>query len=216
MDGILGFLLGLATWVGFVVAAPVLLALLLGLASLAWRLSDGREARRARRHAVEMEHDAAVAPNHTWVRAQDDRLRVGLDDFALRLLPGVSEVVAPAPGATVREGEPLVVLRLAEFEVPIASPVTGRIAARHDGALLKGWLVELEPTAPAPELKRGEAARDWQASECRRLFTFAERELGLGAADGGEVDLPSIAELPRDQWSTVVREFLKAEPRKAG
>lgn len=219
MDGIVGFFLGMGIWFGFVLAVPVVVALVLGVVALVGRMSRPREAVAPMASWLAFDPELAYAPGHTWLQASGPRMRVGLDDLAVRLLPNVASMKSAEAGKTVAAGEPLFVLRLGSVEVAIPSPINGKVtAANDDGAkdLKKSWLVELEPQGDAfNSLPRGEAARQWLTSEAGRLLGFAERELGLAAADGGEVALHSVDAVPEEKFRALLKDFLKAEPKKA-
>jgi glycine cleavage system H protein len=53
-------------------------------------------------------------------------------------------------------------------------------------------------------------ARAWFHADETRLAHFLEGELGLAAADGGELVLPPPALLSEDQWHRAVSSFLES------
>jgi hypothetical protein len=55
---------------------------------------------------------------------------------------------------------------------------------------------------------RGEAARRWVERESVRLTRFLEHDLGLAAADGGEIVAPPPALLTGEQWTALTMAFL--------
>ncbi|HEY3446691.1 MAG TPA: hypothetical protein VGK67_10025 [Myxococcales bacterium] len=219
MDSVAGFFLGLGVWFGFVFAIPIAMALMLGVIALFAKLTGYKEQVAPMASWLAFDPELAYAPGHTWLKQSGERMRVGLDDLALRLLPNVASVKGAEAGRSVAAGETLFVLRLGSVEVSIPSPINGKVtAANDDGAsdLKKNWLVELEPAGDAyKSLPRGEAAREWLTSEAGRLVGFAERELGLAAADGGEVSIHSVDSVPADKWNALLKDFLKVEPKKA-
>ncbi|MBI5548330.1 MAG: hypothetical protein HY901_30990 [Deltaproteobacteria bacterium] len=221
MEGVLGFLTGLLARLGLLFAVPVAMALLLGVIALVMKLVRAAQPQPALAGAptaswLSFDPEAAYAPGHTFLRAAGARLRIGLDDLALRLLPG-AEVRGPDAGQELQAGDPLAVLRLGALEVPIPSPVPGKIVARNEARDLRsaGWLVEIEPVGEAHRsLPKGEAARAWLTQEAGRLVSFAERELGIAAADGGEVTIRSLDSVPEEKWRALLKEFLKSEARR--
>jgi glycine cleavage system H lipoate-binding protein len=171
------------------------------------------------------------APGHTWVRWQGARaLRVGLDDLAQRLLPSVSAVTLPAPGARLGEGQVASEIMCGEKRARIVSPVEGTVTAVNpevakDPSLIhrdpyrRGWLFTVDAADTRyTRLPYGNEARNWFRDEAVRLAHFLERELGVAAADGGELLAPGPAFLRSEQWDALTSEFLKSpagEPRGA-
>ena len=161
------------------------------------------------------------APGHTWVKAEGKHLRVGLDDLAQRLLPWSVSVELPSPGQKVREGEVVARISCGHREVRVAAPVSGRVsmvnaAVSREPTLAKsesygaGWLFAVEPeTSSWKSLPGGEAARAWLAEEGARLTRFYEHQLGLAAADGGELIGPPETLLTDAQWQALTQAFLR-------
>lgn len=160
------------------------------------------------------------APTHTWIRPEGERLRVGLDDLAQRLLPWAVAVELPRPGQKVREGEPVAAISSGGREARIASPVSGTIVAvnpevAREPTLVKsenygrGWLFLVAPEGRTwTRLPAGEAARDWLRGEGERLSRFFEQSLGYAAADGGELVGPPPSLLGEPEWKALTRSFL--------
>jgi glycine cleavage system H protein len=145
-------------------------------------------------------------PLHLWGRTVGpDRVRLGLDDIAARLLAGAEPWTLPAVGATVTDGHTLARTRVGAVEVQISAPVSGRVLA-HNDALRRypvlaawspyeaGWLVELGtdvPLGPLSGFMRDEAVvTRWFEREIDRLAGFARPDdawpaVGETLADGG-------------------------------
>ena len=172
------------------------------------------------------------AANHTWLARDPGRmLRVGLDDLAQRLFPGVTSIRLVAPGTTVREGDPLAEISCGDKKASIGSPADAVVVDQNDAVLSDpslvhrdpyraGWLLRLQPVNRRYALaaRRGKIAQGWLSEESFRLTGFLERELGIAAADGGEVLVPSAALLRADQWKALTQTFLNGganEPRAA-
>lgn len=127
-----------------------------------------------------------LSTGHAWVRIEPEgQVRIGIDDFMRKALGTVKEVVLPERGKTVRQGEPLFVLKGVAGTVHVASPISGRI--EHDNASLKsdpgalvhspydrGWVCLMTPSDLAVELaslKIGKPVIDWYQDEILRLRT---------------------------------------------
>ncbi len=195
--------------------AGLLLVLPALLIALAWRALSRVTARQP--------DELRFAPGHTWVapRARGT-VAVGLDAVAERILPSATALELPARGMQVHKGDPIAVVRAGRRAVHVGAPVDGVVVAvnrrvRRDPTLLKqepygrGWLFAIAPSdASWKELPTGPAGEAWVASEQRRLARFVEEELGLAAADGGELVAPAPALLGEEGWRRVVASFLHA------
>jgi glycine cleavage system H lipoate-binding protein len=157
-------------------------------------------------------------PGHTWVRPSGrDAVKVGFDDLAERVLARSDTVTLPRPGTEVREGEVVGVVRCGDKRTEIRAPLSGRITAvnetvardpevMHRDPYVAGWLFAMAPSDAAYLGRlRGEAAETWLAEERGRLARFLEHDLGLAAADGGDI-APSL--LTERQWAALTRAFL--------
>jgi glycine cleavage system H lipoate-binding protein len=213
------FLLGLAGRVGLFFLAGIALAAPALLIALGWRALRGRPERRDR-----VPGDARVSTNHTWVapRGRPGVLDVGVDEIAERILPSATALELPAPGMYVHRGDPVAVVRAGRRAIRIGSPVDGTIVAvnrraRRNPGLVKedpygsGWLFRVAPSdATWRTFRSGAVAELWIAEEKRRLALIVEEQLGLAAADGGELIDPLPGLLGEEGWRRVVASFLHA------
>lgn len=164
--------------------------------------------------------DGYYHPGHAWAApAPDGSLRVGLDDFARRLLGQVEAVRLPQRGAYVRAGEPVVEVASAGRRARFRSPASGVVtsvngALRHDASPVsrdpygRGWLFAVQPANPDYRaLPTGAAARRWLAEEADRLRRFFTADLELTAADGGDLVAHPPATLDAAQWAALARRF---------
>jgi glycine cleavage system H lipoate-binding protein len=173
--------------------------------------------------ALTYREGAYYAPNHTWLapRTSGD-FDVGIDDIARKIIPGSSSVELPKPGARFHKGDPIAVVRAGGREVMISAPLDGEVtrvnsAVRNDPALVRdeaygrGWLFSFAPSdASYLRFPSGFEAAGWLGREKARLSAFIESELGIAAADGGELLAPMPAALGEEGWNKVVDKFLHA------
>lgn len=217
LEALGSFIIGGASRFGIFLLAGIALALPALGAALVWRAIERR------RRPAELGIEARLAPNHTWVEPRaDGALAVGIDEIAERILPSATAVDLPRPGMTVHKGDPIVVVRAGARAVRIGSPVDGTIAKvnrrlRGNPALVKaepygrGWLFTIVPEGEIwKKLPAGLLADTWLHTERRRLAHFVETELGLAAADGGELVAPAPNLLGEEGWKKVVSAFLHA------
>jgi hypothetical protein len=82
----------------------------------------------------------------------------------------------------------------------------------HADPYRRAWLVEVRAADSSHEsLPSGRRARAWLAREDARLTDFLEHQLGIAAADGGELMVPPHRLLSPAQWDAVMRGFLTEE-----
>ena len=210
----------------------VLLVVLAGLTVLfVAGLAVVRLANRARRHAMGLTRVGGLVwragvyftPGHAWLQAREGGgLRVGLDDLAQHVLARISEVILPEPGQLVRAGEPVAVIRCGKRRAMIPVPVGGRVLAvnrrlsgnparLHNDPYGSGWLYAVKPDDSAyARLPYGDEAKSWFTQEAGRLSQFFEHQLGMAAADGGELVAPAPSLLTESQWAEMTESFLQA------
>jgi glycine cleavage system H lipoate-binding protein/NAD-dependent dihydropyrimidine dehydrogenase PreA subunit len=158
---------------------------------------------------------------HMWVNALNGRIRVGLDDFAGRILTPLTDLKLPSLGDRVTQGEPVLTLRSRDRSAQFRFPVAGRIVdvnpvILEDPALpstapySRGWIATVEPDNLRPDLMRllhRHTARQWMHDEKERLYQFVSDGTQSVAADGGILldNLPG--QLTTPQWGQLVKEF---------
>ncbi len=218
LEALATFVVGLAGRLGVFLVAGLALAMPALAIALVWRAIERRRGR-----GDVLGFEACIAPNHTWLSPRrDGTLTVGVDEIAQRILPSATAVELPRRGMRVHRGDPIVVIRAGRRAVRIGSPVDGTVAAvnrrlRREPQLLKdepygrGWLYRIESDDETwKKLPSGLWADTWLLAETRRLASFVEDELGVAAADGGELVAPAPALLGEEGWNKVVSAFLSA------
>lgn len=160
---------------------------------------------------------------HTWARPEyGGRVRVGLDDFARRLVGKLKRAELPPVGREVRQGQVAFTLRRNGHTVQVLSPVDG-IVVYQNGQLIKdpltlhsspyerGWLVVVEPTSLRRNLKElyfGEEVHKFMLAEKEKLLSLSS-EVPL-AADGGVAVEDLFEELGEESWLKAVKTFLRS------
>ncbi len=217
LEGLGTFIVGAAGRFGVFLVAGLALVLPALAIALVWRAIDRR------RHPGELGLEAHVSPGHTWLEERHDAaLVIGLDEIASAILPSATSVELPRPGMVVHRGDPIAVIRAGVRMVRIAAPVDGVVERvngrlRRNPSLVKdepyrrGWLFAMTPDDEGwRALPGGLRADTFLLAERRRLARFVEEELGLAAADGGELVAPAPALLGEEAWRRVVGAFLHA------
>jgi glycine cleavage system H protein len=164
------------------------------------------------------------APGHTWIRrGRGGKVTVGIDGLVQRLVADVRRLELPSVGARLNPGEVAARIGCGEREAPIVSPLEGTVTrvnedAVHDPTLLlrdpygRGWLYTMEAAGDeCARLPHGAPAREWFRQEGARLLHLLEGDLGLAAADGGELARPVPSAIAAAHWPALADAFL-AEP----
>jgi glycine cleavage system H lipoate-binding protein len=161
---------------------------------------------------------------HAWARIESGGcVRVGLDDFALKLLGSPEALDLPLMGKELDQDAVGWGLRQNGNEAGILSPVNGVIvevnpSVRENPELTnrqpygQGWLFMVR----TPDIKgtmKGlmpdRESLDWMHQEVTKLENMIEEVAGPLAADGGYLGDEIYGNLPELGWKNLVRTFLK-------
>ena len=155
--------------------------------------------------------------DHYWVKEEGDLLRMGMDDFAQKLV-GPARVALPAVGARVAQGEPAFEVAAGNGSVPMLSPIEGTVvavneAARQSAETLaepygKGWLFKVKAPRLAHDLRQlisDNAATRFLDSAAEALAARMSPELGRVLQDGGAPILGIGPEIEGEKWTELAR-----------
>jgi glycine cleavage system H protein len=165
-------------------------------------------------------------PGHTWALDEGPNLmRVGLDDFAARLIGKVERIALPQRGRWVRQGQKLMTVYRDGVQAEVVSPMEGMVTAINEAVATDpalalrdpygdGWLVKLQAPDPKLNLRNllsGAVARKWMEEAAQRLqarmnLTSGAPSFAL-AQDGGLAVRDLTAELPDENWAELAREY---------
>jgi len=168
---------------------------------------------------------------HSWAKEGADGVaRVGLDDFAQKLVGRVTSVDLPPVGSRLAQGEKGWTLRVGSRDIPMLSPLDGEVVAVNEEALRspeivnedpfgKGWLLKIRPerlAANRTNLLSGRLAMRWTEEVLHGLRLAMGGSLGPLYQDGGTtlpvhqdggVPVTGIARaLYGEEWEPKVRE----------
>lgn len=161
---------------------------------------------------------------HTWVRIEyGGFVRIGMDDFALRLLGPLDHFELPRLGLTVKQNEPGFSLTRGEHQANVQCPMDGVVVALNPeintaagmanaSPYGKGWLFMVKPTRIQPSLHHllfPQEAENWLENEVGRLTSLLEGAGGRRmAATGGRAIEDIFGGVPGLNWEGLVRDFL--------
>lgn len=177
---------------------------------------------------------AFYGPAHVWVRVEDrGNVRIGLDDFAQRILGRVYAVSLPHEGIKLEKGEHCWSVTHKDGETPLLVPLSGTILEvnwklKQSPSLLNrdpygdGWAVVIKPTdlrTGLRDLFYGSRAVAWHSAEMEKLqsltFEISGRATGVSTLpDGGMLNKDFLSELSAEQMRELIDSFLPRPGQK--
>ncbi|MBM4176868.1 MAG: glycine cleavage system protein H [Ignavibacteria bacterium] len=165
---------------------------------------------------------------HTWaLPAENNLIKVGVDDFAQRLLGIADKIHLPAIGEKVEQGEKGWRLYVDKKNIDILSPISGKVVELNsdviknpgllnDEPYTNGWIMKIQPEKPKSEFKNlltGKVALAWGENTIDMLQEKMSEanEFGLVMQDGG-LPISGFAKIMSpDNWDSLVQEFFMTE-----
>ena len=162
-------------------------------------------------------------PGHTWARFEHGgRIRVGFDDFFVRLFGFIDKLELPALGASLKQDQLGWKFGRNDKQGRVPSPASGTVLTvnyrtqehpdiAHKDPYNEGWLFILEPAMPKKNLKRlyfGSDSLNWMERESKRLLALLGSEYEQLAATGGEPIDDVYGRIPDLGWDLLVEMFL--------
>jgi glycine cleavage system H protein len=161
-------------------------------------------------------------PGHTWALNESPNLvRVGMDDFASKLIGKVERIALPQRGQWIRQGQKMATIFRDGATVDMVSPIEGAVADVNDTVASdprlaqndpygEGWLV----TVQSPDAKTnfrnllgGALARWWTEESAGRLQRKVPVLAGALAQDGGVAVNNLTDQIPDQEWASIAKEF---------
>jgi len=163
-------------------------------------------------------------PGHCWVKIEADAtVRIGLDDFALRVLGPFDRIEAPLFGKEFTQDTAAIALRRGAYSARALAPVSGVVTdvnprLRERGGLAnadpytEGWVLRVHAENLRQDLRRlmiGGQAFGFLDQEVERLYQVIEEKAGPLATDGGHLGSDILGHLPQLGWETLTAAFLR-------
>jgi len=163
---------------------------------------------------------------HTWARMESGGvIRVGMDDFSVKLLGKADAFDLPLMGKEISQGKVGWGLKRDANLADVLSPVDGVIVEvnsklREKPAMASqepygaGWLFVIrnqDTKTPLQALMDDTLSLNWMAAEVGKLEGMIESVAGPLAADGGYIAEDIYGNLPALGWRNLTKTFLKTE-----
>ena len=105
----------------------------------------------------EIPEDCRYTQDDEWIRLHDDRVLVGITDYAQQQLGDIVFVELPEPGATASQGDPFGTIESVKAVSDLCAPISGEVTAVNraldeapqavnESCYGDGWLIELAPS----------------------------------------------------------------------
>jgi len=168
-----------------------------------------------------------VSSGHCWASmAQDGSVKVGLDDFAKKLIGPVDAIEFPNVGMAVKAGQPLFSLRQKNRRAQFYAPVSGQVvkvnaALGEDCGALdltpyhKNWVCVIDADSldvEVPRLRIGKSAVSLYQDDLerfRRLMAELAPKDGAGRYRDEGLHVGELERLDDAQWDRVAAEFFR-------
>lgn len=173
---------------------------------------------------MKVPHGFYLHRGHAWLRVEENaEVRIGLDDFALRLLGPLDQIEAPLVGKTLEQNRMGIKVSRGSHQADILSPVSGVVTAinpklRQWGSLANqdpyagGWILRAHSETlrkELPNLMIGNETENFYKAEINRLYQIIESESGPMTTDGGQLGNDIYGNIqPKVGWERLVKCFL--------
>jgi glycine cleavage system H lipoate-binding protein len=159
---------------------------------------------------------------HTWAVSESrDLVRVGMDDFASKLVGKIESIALPQRGRWVRQGQKIWTIFRDGKSVDMVSPIEGTVTDINEAVIENPELARKDPygegwllTVQAPDSKinfrnlfGGTLARMWTENSALRLRQRMPMAVGALAQDGGVAVDDITAHMPDEDWAKLTKEF---------
>jgi glycine cleavage system H lipoate-binding protein/ferredoxin len=155
---------------------------------------------------------------HCWARPLGEKIRIGIDDFAARIMSPVTDVTVPEAGTAVAQDSDFIEVFSGERRLVMPCPVSGKVVDVNPDVLIdpglapkspydRGWLATVEPDGIEQDMVH------LYTKNSAMMWMLREREKLLGRFEGGEGSSGDavLASLPQsledDAWAEFARDF---------
>lgn len=161
--------------------------------------------------------------NHTWVYLErNGKFRIGIDDFARRIIGKINKIELPAVGKKLELEEYSWIVNHDHGDLEFFSPITGVVDSVNqkllDDASLAvekpytdGWFVTMDVGSVARNLKnllKDKEATAWMEEEANLLNQSIQSETGVTFHDGAVVAADISKNLSKEKWNELAKKHL--------
>lgn len=158
---------------------------------------------------------------HTWALPEDKNLvKVGMDDFAQKLVGKIEGISLPTPGSIISQGDRAWMLKIDSKLIDMVSPVDGKVVAINEEVLsspdkinkdpYNNWLLKVETpkfSINKRNLLQGALAKKWMEEVRENLLSRMNYNVGMVYQDGGTIVDGMAKSLDQERWEEIVKDF---------
>lgn len=163
---------------------------------------------------------------HTWAKIEDrNTVRIGIDDFASRILGKFTDIETPLMGKQIYQGKNAINMSRNGHKAAFLSPVSGVITEVNSQVISDPGLINQDPYVDGwvlsiycPDLKQDlkklmfmDSSKSFMTGEVTHLYEFLEEETQLAAADGGNLGSDLFGNLPGISWDGLLKRFIQKD-----
>jgi len=168
-----------------------------------------------------------ISKGHCWVSMeQDGNARVGIDDFAKKLIGKINSIEFPNLGMIVKAGQPLFTIKQENKTITFNSPISGKVIKinkplQYDVELLNvtpydsNWVCIIDAEnldTELKELKIGKTAVSLYQDDIEHFIELRKKSLKPakeGEYENNEIYIGELESLDEPNWNRVSSEFFK-------
>ena len=166
-----------------------------------------------------------IGNGHCWASlSADGTAKIGMDDFASKLLGQIDTIDLPTVGTRVKAGDPLFRInqgnRRAQFKAPLSGKVTevnnamreniGELAKQPYGSNWVCVIAAEELDTELAELRIGKSAIAYFQEDLDRLQEFMQKTGGETAASSQLLSIGVFENLDDSRWNEAVKSFFNS------
>jgi glycine cleavage system H lipoate-binding protein len=163
--------------------------------------------------------DFQYLPNHIWVKVEGELLKIGVDDFAARLMGKIEKVDLPTESSLSKDTK-CWQIETSRGDVSMSLPVDGEIVERNEllesnpafvrsEPYKRGWLLKIKLSQDLADRIKGAQITEWLESEFEKLHQECEESTGVTITDGGALIDDFCDRLSNEEWRSLIARFLK-------
>jgi len=159
---------------------------------------------------------------HTWIFPdKNNNVKVGIDDFAQKLIGEPTDLSLPKSGTALKQGERALKMQVDGKWIDFLSPLDGEVVEINEKVIQSpdilnrdpyhaGWLIKVRPErlpVTLNNLLHGKVARAWIEETVNKLSHIITGNSGVVLQDGGKITNGFIKELDGKEWDKIAAEF---------